>query len=221
MLTTGQLQNLVHVQRSAVGTVAVVVGAELVSWSAVLTLRHAGVRTALMTTTHPVAESYRAFTVVGRAALKVPVATCTQVTEVIGKGRVQAVEIRDVSTGHRRQIACDTVVFTGDWIPDNELARAASLDMDQATRGPLVDASLRTSVPGVFAVVNLLHPVDTADIAALDGRHVAAAVLEFVGGSAGPCGSGPLPRCGGSLHSCCDPGSSRRSAAVICCGPTS
>ena len=70
----------------------------------------------------------------------------------------------------------DTVVFTGDWIPDHELARTGGLTMDPATRGPAVDAGLRTSSPGVFAIGNLLHPVDTADGAALDGRHVAAAV---------------------------------------------
>jgi thioredoxin reductase len=188
VLTTGQLQNLVHVQRSAVGGVAVVVGAELVSWSAVLTLRHAGMRTVLMTTIHPVAESYRAFDLAGRAALRVPVATCTRVTEVIGKGRVRAVEVENLRTGHRRQIACDTVVFTGDWIPDNELARAAGLLMDPATRGPVVDTALRTSAPGVFAVGNLLHPVDTADIAALDGRHVADAVIGYLAGATGPAG---------------------------------
>ena len=48
------------------------------------------------------------------------------------------------------------------------------------TRGPLVDAGLRTSSPGVFAVGNLLHPVDTADGAALDGRHVATAVSRWL-----------------------------------------
>ncbi len=68
------------------------------------------------------------------------------------------------------------MVFTGDWIPDHELARTGGLAMDPATRGPVVDAGLRTSSPGVFAVGNLLHPVDTADGAALDGRHVVAAV---------------------------------------------
>ncbi len=197
VLTTGQLQNLVHVHGSAVGSVAVVVGAELVSWSAVLTLRHAGVRTALMTTVHPSPESYGAFTVVGRTALRVPMATCTRVTEVIGHGRVQAVEVEDLRTGARRRIACDTVVFTGDWIPDNELARAAGLDMDAGTRGPVVDGALRTSAPGVFAVGNLLHPVDTADIAALDGVHVVSAVLHHLddepagtGGGARDAGAG-------------------------------
>lgn len=55
--------------------------------------------------------------------------------------------------------------------------RARGLEVDRGTRGPVVDAALRTSEPGVFAVGNLLHPVDTADVAALDGRHVADAWL--------------------------------------------
>ena len=72
------------------------------------------------------------------------------------------------------------MVFTGDWIPDHELARIGGLEIDPATRGPVVDAGLRTSSPGVFAVGNLLHPVDTADGAALDGRHVATTVSRWL-----------------------------------------
>ena len=79
-------------------------------------------------------------------------------------------------------IDCDTVVLTGDWIPDHELARSAGLDIDPGTQGPVVDTALRTSRPGVFAVGNLLHPVDTADIAALDGRHVADHVRAYLDG---------------------------------------
>ena len=88
-------------------------------------------------------------------------------------------------------IDCDTVVTTGDWIPDHELARTGGLDLDPATRGPVVDAALRTSRPGVFAVGNLVHPVDTADGAALDGRHVASAVQAWLGGRDEPA---PRPR---------------------------
>jgi hypothetical protein len=54
--------------------------------------------------------------------------------------------------------------------------------MDSGTRGPLVDASLRCSGAGVFAIGNLLHPVDTADGAALDGRPVAAGVRDWLDG---------------------------------------
>jgi hypothetical protein len=56
--------------------------------------------------------------------------------------------------------------------------------LDPGTRGPQVDARLRTSAPGVFAIGNLVHPVDTADVAALDGRHVADSVRRWFGGGA-------------------------------------
>ncbi|WP_447644211.1 hypothetical protein [Nocardioides zeae] len=36
----------------------------------------------------------------------------------------------------------------------------------------------------MFAVGNLLHPVDTADVAAIDGRQVVPAVLEWLGRAA-------------------------------------
>ncbi|TRW88399.1 pyridine nucleotide-disulfide oxidoreductase [Mycolicibacterium sp. 018/SC-01/001] len=176
--TTGQLQNLVHLHRGQVGSRAVVVGAELVSWSAVLTLREAGCATVAMVTRHPRAEAYAAFRLAGRALLDGPVLTGSRLVAVHGKARVESVTVEQA--GRRHDIACDTVVFTGDWIPDHELARTGGLEMDPATRGPAVDAALRTSRPGVFAVGNLIHPVDTADGAALDGRHVTAAVQRWL-----------------------------------------
>ncbi|RDH78761.1 FAD-binding protein [Mycolicibacterium moriokaense] len=178
--TTGHLQNIVHVHHGTVGERAVVVGAELVSWSAVMTLRHAGTRTVLMTTRYGSPESYRAFNVGGKALFRVPIATRTRLTRIIGRPRVEAVEIENLGTGERSVIACDTVVLTGDWIPDNELARSAGIELDAATKGPLVDTLLSTSRPGVFSAGNVLHPVDTADVAALDGTFVADEVARYL-----------------------------------------
>ncbi|MBB4790395.1 NAD(P)/FAD-dependent oxidoreductase [Streptomyces nodosus] len=180
--TTGQLQNLVHLHHRPVGKRAVIVGGELVSWSAAVTLREAGCTPALMISQYPKAESYGAFNAAGRTVLRVPVATRSRVTRIIGKGRCEAVEIEHLDTGRRRTVACDTVVFTGDWIPDHELARAAGITLDTGTLGPLTDTALRTSLPGVFAAGNLLHPVDTADVAALDGKHVAEQVVRYLNG---------------------------------------
>ena len=163
------------------------VDAELVSWSAVLTLKHAGCHTALMTTAYPSPESYAVFNAAGKSPLMgVDVATRTRVSRIIGKPALLAIEIENLDTGDRRIIECDTLVLTGDWIPDHELARAAGLAMDPKTQGPLVDTASRTSRPGVFAIGNLLHPVDTADIAALDGRHVAEPVRAYLHGQTGP-----------------------------------
>ncbi|MGW8375105.1 FAD-dependent oxidoreductase [Streptomyces sp. ODS28] len=182
--TTGQLQNLVHVHRRAVGERAVVVGAEAVSWSAALTLREAGCTPALMVSGYARAESFGAFTAAGRTLLRVPVATRSRVSRIIGGGgRCEAVELEHLDTGRRATFACDTVVFTGDWIPDHELVRTGGIALDEGTLGPVTDTALRTSRPGVFAVGNLLHPVDTADVAALDGRHAAAHVLAHLRGT--------------------------------------
>jgi len=178
--TTGQLQNLVHVHHAKVGSRALIVGAELVSWSAVLTLREAGCATVGMISGYPRSEAYAVFRLPGRTLTRGPVYTRSRIVGIEGRGRVRAAVVENLETGSRMRVDCDTVVFTGDWIPDHELARTGGLAMDPATRGPLVDAGLRTSSPGVFAVGNLLHPVDTADGAALDGRHVAAAVAGWL-----------------------------------------
>jgi thioredoxin reductase len=184
--TTGELQNLVHLHDVRVGTRAVVVGAELVSWSAVLTLRGAGCATVAMTSVYPHSEAYAAFRIPGRFLLRRPVLTRTRLVSIDGRPRVRSVVVENLDSGERSTIECDTVVTTGDWIPDHELARTGGLDMDPCTRGPLVDAGLRTSRAGVFAVGNLCHPVDTAYGAALDGLQVAPRVRAWLHGAPRP-----------------------------------
>jgi len=188
VLTTGELQNKVHLHHQRVGTRAVVIGAELVSWSAVMTLKEAGCRTELLVTQHARPESYSAFNVGGRAMFRTSVATRSRVTQILGRTRVTGVEIEDLTTGRRRVVECDTVVFTGDWIPDHELARTAGITLDRGTLGPLVDSIGRTNRPGIFAAGNLVHPVDTADVAALGGAHVARAVEKHLNGATFPDG---------------------------------
>jgi hypothetical protein len=158
----------------------VVAGAQLVSWSAVISLRQAGCATELMVTPERTPESYAPVAVAGRLLLGVPVATEHRVRRVVGHQRVEGVEVEDMATGTLRIVACDTLVLTGDWVPDYELARRGGLALDPGSRSPLVDAALRTTAPGVFAVGNLVHPVDTADVAVLDGRHVAGRVLDWL-----------------------------------------
>ncbi len=183
VFTTGQLQNHVYLKEQPIGERAVILGTELVSWSATMTLRHAGCATALMVTEQPRAESYAVFNALGRDLARIPVATQARITRIIGDARVTGVEVENLRTGQRRTIACDTVVVTGDWIPDNELARATGIALDPASRAPLVDSALRTDRDGVFAIGNVLHPVDTADVAALDGAAVVPHVLDYLAGA--------------------------------------
>jgi hypothetical protein len=102
------------------------------------------------------------------------------VTRIIGRTRVEAVELTDLVRGTTKIVECDTVVFTGDWVPDHELARRGGVAIDPGTAAPRVDAGLRTSVPGLFAAGNLLHGAETADVCALDGRWAATGVTQWL-----------------------------------------
>ena len=98
-------------------------------------------------------------------------------------------EIEHLDTGARRTVDCDTVVFTGDWIPDHELARTGGARHRPGTpSGPWSTPRCAPAGPGCSPIGNLLHPVDTADVAALDGRHVARHVLAHLHGRPRPAG---------------------------------
>lgn len=185
VLTTGWLQRLVHLEHRSPGQRAVVVGAEHVSYSAVMTLAEAGCRTLAMVTERPAHTSFAAFDAAARMRYRFPLLTRTRVSAIHGRASVTGVTVTH-DDGRSASIACDTVVFTGDWLPEAELATRAGIECDPATRGPCVDARWRTTAPGVFAAGNLLHPASTADVCAHDGVRAAESVADMLDGSPWP-----------------------------------
>jgi len=181
VFTTGELQQAVYIHGEHVGQKAVIVGAEHVSFSAALTLHHGGARVAAMVTALPSQQSYAAFRYGAAVRFRFPVLASREVVAIRGRRRVEGIELR-TPAGHTEHVACDAVVFTGDWIPDHELARRGGLELDVGTKGPAVDGALRTSASGVFAAGNLVHPVENADLVAREAERLAPAVLAFLEG---------------------------------------
>jgi thioredoxin reductase len=198
VMTTGELQQRVYLGGERLAGRALVVGAEHVSFSAAMTLAHAGADVIALVTPYERQQSYAAFRFGAAVRWRVPVWTSCAVRRIVGRERLEGVEVADARTGAAWFVPCEAVVFTGDWIPDHELARLAGLALDPGTRGPAVDTTLSTSLTGVFAAGNLVHAAETADIAALSGRHAArhiAAALED-GPGRGPgarAAAAPLP----------------------------
>jgi thioredoxin reductase len=182
VMTTGELQQRVYLHGERLPGRALVVGAEHVSFSAIVTLAHAGADVVALVTELPRQQSYAAFAIGALARWRVPVWTSTVLRRVDGRDRLTAVDVADVRTGAVRRVECDTLVFTGDWIPDHELARAAGIAIDPGTRGPAVDTSLETSARNVFAAGNLVHAAEIADVAALDGIHAARQIAAALRG---------------------------------------
>lgn len=121
----------------------------------------------------------------------IPLHLSTTVTRVIGHDRVEAVEVSRVDErlapipGTERVVPCDTLLLSVGLIPENELSVAAGVELDPRTRGAVVDQSLQTGVPGIFACGNVLHVHDLADNVTTESERAGAAAAAYaLGGSA-------------------------------------
>ncbi len=122
----------------------------------------------------------------------IPLHLSTTVTRVIGHDRVEAVEVSQVDEhlapipGTERIVPCDTLLLSVGLIPENELSVAAGVELDPRTRGAVVDQSLQTDVPGIFACGNVLHVHDLADNVTTESERAGAAAAAYALG----CGAG-------------------------------
>lgn len=122
----------------------------------------------------------------------IPLHLSTTVTRVIGHDRVEAVEVSRVDEslapipGTERVVPCDTLLLSVGLIPENELSVAAGVELDPRTRGAVVDQSLQTGVPGIFACGNVLHVHDLADNVTTESERAGAAAAAYALG----CGAG-------------------------------
>lgn len=122
----------------------------------------------------------------------IPLHLSTTVTRVIGHDRVEAVEVIQVDEhlapipGTERIVPCDTLLLSVGLIPENELSVGAGVELDPRTRGAVVDQSLQTGVPGIFACGNVLHVHDLADNVTTESERAGAAAAAWaLGGSTG------------------------------------
>lgn len=122
----------------------------------------------------------------------IPLHLSTTVTRVIGHDRMEAVEVSQVDErlspipGTERIVPCDTLLLSVGLIPENELSVAAGVELDPRTRGAVVDQSLQTGVPGIFACGNVLHVHDLADNVTTESERAGAAAAAYALG----CGAG-------------------------------
>lgn len=127
----------------------------------------------------------------------IPLHLSTTVTRVIGHDRVEAVEVSQVDErlapipGTERVVPCDTLLLSVGLIPENELSVAAGVELDPRTRGAVVDQSLQTGVPGIFACGNVLHVHDLADNVTTESERAGAAAAAYALGT----GVGAVPDC--------------------------
>ena len=99
----------------------------------------------------------------------IPLYLSHTVVDIQGKERVEGITIAEVGPdrkpipGTEIHYDCDTLLLSCGLLPENELSKTAGVDLSPITSGPVVNDSLETNIPGVFACGNVLHVHDLVD----------------------------------------------------------
>jgi hypothetical protein len=162
------------------GRRAVVVGTEHVAFSVLLTARHAGLKIVAMIGAEDRGMSYAGAGWAARA-LGVPIHLSSTIEDISGTSQVEGVRVR--GPGGIHTIACDSVIFSGEFIPDTAMLQGIGAAIDPRSKGPVIDQFGRTSLPSVFAAGNLLRAVESSGLAAIEGDRVGANAAAFLRGA--------------------------------------
>lgn len=124
----------------------------------------------------------------------IPLKLSHTVVDIDGKERVKGVTLAQVDEkgkpvpGTEEYYSCDTLLLSVGLIPENELSVEAGVELSPVTNGPIVNESLETNIPGIFACGNVLHVHDLVDFvseeAAAAGKNAARYILGTGGNTA-------------------------------------
>jgi hypothetical protein len=102
--------------------------------------------------------------------------TATKLLEIQGDKRVTGALLE--KNGKSWVVDVDTIIFTGDWIPDHELARKADIAIDSRYKSPIVGKDHQVAGSNIYSIGNLILPIKAADQCALEGKKIAKIIAK-------------------------------------------
>lgn len=125
----------------------------------------------------------------------IPLKLSHTVVDIRGKERLEGITLAQVDEkgkpipGTEEDYACDTLLLSVGLIPENELSLGMGVEMDRVTSGPIVNESLETNIPGVFACGNVLHVHDLVDYVSEEAGRAGANAARSVKGELAESGT--------------------------------
>ncbi|MGZ9724138.1 NAD(P)/FAD-dependent oxidoreductase [Rhizobium miluonense] len=189
VVTTGTLQSYVAFHGLMPFLRPLIVGSELVSLSAVLTCLTHGARPVAMIEQEPHALAREPLAWFP-ALVGIPFYRSTELVDIKGRARVEAVTIR--RNGTLETLDCDGVLLTGQFTPESSLFLQSAMGVDTGSSGPVVDQDGRSANPLYFAGGNVLRAVETCGWAFREGRAVGASLALDLKRDIGPADFVPV-----------------------------
>lgn len=186
ILTTGALQRLAATGLPLPFSNPLIVGTELVSFSAALTLRDHGIMPVAMVEAATRIRARRPADMLARLFLGTPVLAGYSLVSInahaTNAARLHSVALR-TSGQQSVELLCDAVIFTGDFVPESSLLGGLPATWtDRASAGPAVDQCWRLEDSRLYAAGNVLRGVETAGWSAAEGRAAGLAIADDLAG---------------------------------------
>ncbi|MCA0434837.1 MAG: FAD-dependent oxidoreductase [Proteobacteria bacterium] len=167
VMTTGQLQQSVYLQKLKPFTKPVIIGGEWVSFSALMTCKHAGIAPQAMLVEDAKVDAPWFFPIGARLRYGVPVLTSATGIEILGTARVQAVRFQ--RKGKAQTLPCDGIIVSGHFVGEEALLNAGALTEFRSTPDGFGHITLLGNIAG---------PLKTAGRCAAEARAAAAGIME-------------------------------------------
>lgn len=116
----------------------------------------------------------------------IPLKLSHTVVDIKGRERVEGVTLAKVDErgkpvpGTEEEYTCDTLLLSVGLIPENEISGNMGVELNPVTSGPVVNESLETNIPGVFACGNVLHVHDLVDFVSQEAAAAGRFAAEFI-----------------------------------------
>ncbi len=186
--TAGLVQRLVNMEGYIPGRDIVIIGSGDIGLIMARRLQWLGCRVHAVVEIMPYPSGLTRNIVQCLNDFSIPLYLSHVVSRIHGVDRVEGLDVTPIRNGApdpagQFHIACDTILLSVGLIPENELSKTAGVLITPETNGPVVDATMMTSVDGIFATGNVLHVHDLVDNVSDESRLTGGFVADYLSGT--------------------------------------
>lgn len=186
ILTAGTAQRYINIEGHMVGKRVVILGSGDIGLIMARRLKLIGAEVLRVVEIEPHSNGLNRNIVQCLEDYNIPLQLSHTIVDIKGNDRVQSVTVAQVDEnknpiqGTEEVIECDTLMLSVGLIPENELSSQAGIKIDKRTKGPEVNESMETNIPGVFACGNVVHIHDLVDYVSMEAEKAGKSIADYL-----------------------------------------
>ena len=186
IMTAGTAQKILNTTGQLVGKKIVILGSGDIGLIMARRLTLEGAKVICVAELMPFSNGLNRNIVQCLQDFNIPLYLSTTVSNVVGKNRVEKVELSSVDEnlriipGTAREIECDCLILSVGLLPQTTLLEEMGGVKFERNRGPSVDNNFELQVPGFFTCGNCLHVHDLVDFVSQEGTAAGKSAAEYL-----------------------------------------